>query len=458
MARSDRSSSDSAEQRSKRHARDYNVGLPARRAAVSLLRAVLKDRMTLDAALGNSRAAREMIALPQRDKALARAISSTTLRRLGQIDAVLSQFLDKKLPKRAGPLQEILRAATCQLLFLDTPSHAAIDLAVTQCKQDRNARHFDKLANAVLRRVDQKGRDIAASQDAARLNTPDWLWNRWEADYGMDTAQRIGEAHLREAALDLSVKQDPEGWAKILDGAVLKTGTVRVPHSGAIEKLEGFSDGQWWVQDAAAALPASLFGDVKGKRIADLCAAPGGKTAQLAQSGAEVTAVDSSKKRLERLRENMSRLELRVETVCADAGEWRGEGDFDGVLLDAPCTGTGTLRRHPDIAYLKNARDLEELSLLQARLLRHSVTLLRPGGTLMYCTCSLEKEEGEGQISDLLRDVKDLRVEPIRSDEIGGYDSWVTGEGFLRTLPFHLAEKDEKLAGIDGFFVARLVA
>ncbi len=424
--------------------------------AVGLLRAVLADRQPLDEALTNSRPAREMSGLAERDRGLARAIASTTLRRLGQIDAVLGAFLEKAPPKRSGPLRDILRAAACQLLFLDTPAHAAIDLAVTQCKQDRNARHFDKLANAVLRRVAAQGPDLVAKQDAARLNTPDWLWTNWVAGYGDDIAQRIGEAHLHPAALDLSVKQDPHAWAERLGGIALATGTVRVSNAGPVEKLDGFAAGDWWVQDAAAALPARLFGDVRGLHIADLCAAPGGKTAQLAAAGAHVTAVDVSEKRLARLRENMERLALTVDVVCADAGAWRGTRQFDGVLLDAPCTGTGTLRRHPDIAWLKSARDLEELTRLQARLLRHAITLLRPGGVLVYCTCSLEQQEGEAQVASLLADIPKVRATPIETGTFNGRASWTNDEGYLRTLPYDLPVQGDAASGLDGFFAARL--
>ncbi|MDA7946361.1 MAG: methyltransferase domain-containing protein [Hyphomicrobiaceae bacterium] len=431
--------------------------MPARRVAVGLLHAVLANRQPLDEALVSSRAAREMVGLAERDRGLARAIASTALRRLGQIDDVLGTFLEKGVPKRSGPLRDILRAAVCQLLFLDMPAHAVIDLAVTQCKRDRNARHFDKLANAVLRRVDDRGRKLVAAQDAARLNTPEWLWARLIAAYGEDNTRRIAEAHLQQAPLDLSVKQNPDDWAKHLNGTALPTGSVRISHSGSIEKLKGFASGDWWVQDAAAALPAKLFGNVANKRIADLCAAPGGKTAQLAQAGAQVTAVDASEKRLERLAGNMDRLGLKVETVCADAGAWRGEQPFDAVLLDAPCTGTGTLRRHPDIAHLKSEQDLAELTRLQARLLRHATSLLQPGGMLVYCTCSLEREEGNDQITDLLSESPGMRRAPIESVEFNGPKSWITDEGDLRTLPFDLPADDTGMSGVDGFFAARLV-
>ncbi|MFQ5625712.1 MAG: RsmB/NOP family class I SAM-dependent RNA methyltransferase [Methyloligellaceae bacterium] len=430
--------------------------MAARRAAAGLLGAVLRQRQTLDDALIHSPAARAMADMAARDRALARAITSTTLRRKGQLDAVLNHFLDKPLPRRCGPLREILLAAACQLLFLNRPAHAAIDLAVRHAKQDRNARHFAKLANAVLRRVAEQGPELIAAQDAGPLNTPPWLWKRWVTTYGENIARAITQAHLEEAALDLTVKGNAEGWAERLGGVVLDTGSVRLASHGPVEKLEGYDEGQWWVQDAAAALPARLFGDVSGKRVADLCAAPGGKTAQLAHAGADVTAVDVSPKRLERLEENLTRLGLGVELVAADATQWMADARFDAVLLDAPCSGTGTLRRHPDIAYLKGLKDIEELSALQARLLRHAVSLLRPGGRLVYCSCSLEPEEGEQQIEALLEEKPDIRVDPIRSNEIYGTGSWLTRDGALRTLPYDLNAGDEKRAGIDGFFAARL--
>lgn len=398
-----------------------------------------------------------MVAMAERDRGLARAIVSTALRHKGQLDAVLDAFIDKKLPKRSGFLREILLGAACQLLFLNIPAHAAIDLAVRQCKGDRNARHFDRLANAVLRRVAREGPALLKAQDGPRLNTPSWLWQRWVKSYGEEKAQRIARANMAGAALDLTVKEDPAAWARRLNGIALDTGSVRLVAPGRIESLEGFDEGAWWVQDAAAALPAQLLGNIAGKHVADLCAAPGGKSAQLAQAGGRVTCIDSSKRRLERLYENMARLGLEVTTVVADATRWTPEEKFDAVLLDAPCTGTGAIRRHPDIAHLKSARDVKELAALQARLLRHAVTLIRPGGTLIYCTCSLERDEGEMQIEKLLEDTPRLSVDPIRSGEMYGHDSWISGEGYLRTLPFDLEGATPETSGIDGFFAARLV-
>ena len=235
---------------------------------------------------------------------------------------------------------------------------------------------------------------------------------------------------------------------------------MRTLLQGSVTMLPGFTEGQWWVQDAAAALPARLFGDVAGKTIADLCAAPGGKTAQLAQAGARVTAVDRSPNRMARLRDNLARLSLEAETVVADAAEWHGRnrsGGFDGILIDAPCTSTGTIRRHPDVGWLRQEADIAALAALQKRLLQQAVALLKPGGTLVYCTCSLEPEEGEQAIAALLAAEPAMRRVPIEAGEVAGLAEIVTAEGDLRTLPCHLPHDDPRLGGLDGFYAARLV-
>jgi 16S rRNA (cytosine967-C5)-methyltransferase len=251
------------------------------------------------------------------------------------------------------------------------------------------------------------------------------------------------------------VKNEPQAWATTLSGKALPTGTVRTVASGPVSQLAGFEAGDWWVQDAAAALPAKLLGEVRGKSIADLCAAPGGKTAQLAQGGAQVTAVDRSGARLARLRQNLTRLKLEATVAEADAASWQG-GTFDAVLVDAPCSSTGTIRRHPDIPWLKSESDLGKLGALQTRLLDHAATLVRPGGTLVYCTCSLEREEGEDQIAALLGRNPGLRRDPIRAEEVGGQAEFLTAGGELRTLPCHWPDEDARMAGLDGFYAARI--
>ncbi len=437
--------------------RDHQVGLPARRAAASLLDAVLQKQQPLDDVLGRDRGG-VLYDLPTRDRALARAIVGTSLRRKGQIDCVLKTFLEKGLPGRAGTLYPILLSGAAQILFMNVPPHAAIDLAVRLAQWDPRAKRYDKLVNAVLRRVSEKGAGIADSLDPAQVNTPDWLWERWVRAWGKDKTVAIAEAQLIEPPLDLTVKGDADMWAEKLGGRVLPTGSVRLIPRGRVEELEGFSEGAWWVQDAAASIPAQLLYDISGKRVADLCAAPGGKTAQLAARGAAVTSVDLSKTRLARLEENLARLGLAAETVAADATQWQPEAPFDAVLLDAPCSSTGTIRRHPDVPYLKSDADIAELAALQTRLLDNAVRLLKPGGTLVYSTCSLEPEEGEAQVAALLARNESLRIEPIRPNEPFGDTEWSQSSGVLRTFPFQLQLDSPEWSGMDGFFAARLVA
>jgi 16S rRNA (cytosine967-C5)-methyltransferase len=306
-----------------------------------------------------------------------------------------------------------------------------------------------------MRRVTREGPALLASLDTASLDTPEWLMQRWTAAYGSEKARRIAEANGCEPALDLTVKSDPARWAEQLGGRVLPTGSVRAPPHGAVSLLPGYAEGEWWVQDAAAALPAQLLGDVRGLRVADLCAAPGGKTAQLAYAGAQVTAVDRSERRMQRLRQNMERLRLKAEYAVADATEWQAE-PFDAVLVDAPCSATGTIRRHPDVPWLKQPADLEKLTGLQRRLLEHAVRLTRPGGTIVYCTCSLEPEEGVEIVESLLQSEAGLRRVPVTPEEVGGLGEVLTSAGDLRTLPYHLPHADPQMGGMDAFYVARL--
>jgi 16S rRNA (cytosine967-C5)-methyltransferase len=436
--------------------RDAQVGLPARRAAVELLDAVLRKKQPLGESLSRSLDKGIMSDLAQRDRALARLIVATSLRRKGQLDHVLNTFLERGMPEKAGTLYPILLSAAAQLIYLKTPPHAAIDLAVRLVQYDPRAKRYDKLANAVLRRVAADGEPIAASLDAPRANTPNWLWERWVARWGEERTRAIAEMNLVEPPLDLSVKNDPDAWAERLGGRALSTGSVRLLPKGRIEDLSGYRDGMWWVQDTAASLPARLLGDVSGKRVADLCAAPGGKTAQLALNGASVVAVDSSEARLKLLAENLRRLGLDVEIVAADAATWSPDERFDAVLLDAPCSATGTIRRHPDIPYVKSPGDIEALAVLQARLLDNAAKLLKPRGILVYATCSLEPEEGEAQIAALLARNDALRLDPIAPGEIPGQAAWIWPSGCLRTFPYELKLDTPEWSGMDGFFAARL--
>ncbi len=423
--------------------------LASRTIALDLMGAVLDRRQSLDAAIEDHKG---LGRLEARDRAFVRNILATTLRRLGQIDDALAHCMDK--PLSPGTARHILRLGVCQLLFLKTPAHAAVDTSV-RLAHTHGLKPLTGLINAVLRRLGREGPAIAQAQDAARINTPGWLWHAWTKAYGSETCRRIADAHLAEAPLDLTVKEDGPGWAARLGGTLLPTGTVRLSQKGQkglLTELPGFSDGAWWVQDAAAALPVRLLGEVAGKRVIDLCAAPGGKTAQLAAAGAQVTAIDRSPKRLRRLGENLTRLGLNAETACADALTWRPEALADAVLLDAPCTSTGTIRRHPDVARLKHKEDMAPLAQAQQKLLAAAARMVRPGGLLVYCSCSLQPEEGAERVAALLASGADVAPAPLQPGEAGLPEETVASDGTLRTLPCHLAEA----GGMDGFFAARL--
>lgn len=417
----------------------------ARTAALELLDAVLARRVPLDQALEECR---PLAALSARDRAFARLLTATVLRRLGQIDDVLARFLAK--PLRPGAVRDILRLGAAQLLFLATPPHAGVATSVALA-----AKHpaMKGVVNAVLRRVARDSGAALAQQDAARLDTPEWLWRSWCASYGEATTRAIAAAHWREAPLDLSVKGDAAAWAAKLDAIVLPTGALRRASGGLVEGLPGYRDGAWWVQDAAAALPAKLLGEVRDATVADLCAAPGGKTAQLAAQGARVLALDLSESRLRRLRDNLARLNLTAECVAADAATWRPGEPLRFILLDAPCTATGAIRRNPDVPHLKSPADVARLAAQQDRLLTNAVANLAPGGTLVYCVCSLEAEEGPARIAHLLAAGAPVARRPIAPAEIGGFGECITAGGDLRTLPCQLADA----GGLDGFYACRLV-
>ena len=442
-----------------RPGRDDDVpGLAVRRVAADIIEGVQRRRRALDELLDTTS---ELAALEERDRALARALVATVLRRLGTLRHLLWPLLERGLPSQAPRVETALLLGAAQILFLDVPDHAAVDLAVRLVQADRYAARFAGLVNAVLRRLARDGKAALAALDLPALDTPDWLLARWTASYGAATAHAIAAANGNEGALDLTVKSDPEFWAAKLGGRVLPTGSVRTIAHGAVTALPGFAEGAWWVQDAAAALPARLFGDIRGRRVADLCAAPGGKTAQLAAAGALVTAVDRAPARMTRLADNLARLSLAAELVCADAAAWAPEQQFDAVLLDAPCSATGTIRRHPDIPWLKSEADIVKLAGLQRRLIERAAALIKPGGTLVYCTCSLQPEENETIVADVLARDPSLRRAPIAAAEVFGHafdhGEFITKDGDLRTLPCQLPDADSRLSGLDGFYAARLV-
>ncbi|MDE2061950.1 MAG: methyltransferase domain-containing protein [Bradyrhizobium sp.] len=435
-------------------------GLAARRIAADILDGVLHKHRTLDEQLDGAAAHPGLKSLSDRDRALMRRLVATILRRLGTLGHVLSRLLDRGIPTDAPRVQSALLIGAAQILWMDVPDHAAVDLSVRLVQSDRRAAKYAGLVNAVLRRCAREGQPLIDEVKSRNLDVAPWLLARWSAHYGETIARDIAIAIGQEPSFDITVKSNPAQWAARLHGETLPTGSVRTLLQGSVTTLPGFAEGQWWVQDAAAALPARLFGDIKNKQIVDLCAAPGGKTAQLVHAGAQVTAVDRSPARMARLRDNLTRLSLSAEFVVADGAEWLGQSQgagFDGILLDAPCTSTGTIRRHPDIGWLRQESDIAPLAAAQKRLLQRAVAALRPGGTLIYCTCSLEPEEGEQAISELLKSESAMQRVPIAASEVAGLSEILNRDGDLRTLPCHLPHADPRLGGLDGFYAARLV-
>lgn len=423
------------------------TGATARHLALTLLQSVLDRHLGLGEALESARGFGH---LEPRDRAFARLLAATVLRRLGQIDVALAACLARDLSPRASEARNLLRLGAAQLLFLKTPPHAAVGQTVALA--EGRLASYRGLANAVLRRLAREGEALLAGQDAARLNLPDWLWTSWCAAYGEPAVRTIAAVQMEEPPLDISAVRDAPSWTGSLGATLLPTGSLRRPAGGAVADLPGFAEGAWWVQDAAAALPARLLRDVAGRRVVDLCAAPGGKTMQLAAAGAEVIAVDRSPARQKRLAANLARLGLTAETVTAEAETWRPAAPVEFVLLDAPCSATGTLRRHPEIAWIKSADDVARLAPVQDRLLDAAAAMLAPGGTLVYCTCSLQPEEGPARVESFLARQPPMSRAPVAAGEVGGLAELLTPTGDVRTLPSHLAEQ----GGMDGFYAARL--
>jgi 16S rRNA (cytosine967-C5)-methyltransferase len=429
---------------------------PAARAiALGALGRVLDKHQPLDRALDG---APDFSRLSPRDRAFARLLVATVLRRGGELDALIGAALERPLPRSARSIRHILSLGIAQILILETPHHAAVDTSVRLAAGVARGR-FRGLVNAVLRRMTRDGADLLADLDAPRLDMPGWLGEICAEAYGAEATRAIARAHLTEPPLDLTLRDPVEAgtWAERLEADVLPTGGLRRRAGGRIEELPGFSAGAWWVQDAAASLPARLLPapplrNIWGKRILDLCAAPGGKTLQLVAAGAHVTALDRSAERLDLVRRNLARLGLKAELVEADGRTFDPGTTFDGVLLDAPCTASGTIRRHPDIAYTKDAGDAARLAPLQDALLAQAAKLTAAGGVLVYAVCSLDPQEGEHRVQRFLDRHPDFRRLAADAAKIGGEDAWITPLGDLRTLPFHMAEA----GGMDGFYAARL--
>jgi len=424
--------------------------IASRAIALAILQSVLRKGLAFDEAMARHDGLKK---LERRDHGFVHALVAMTLRRLGQVDDVIRQCLDKPHELKYAA-QDILRLGVAQILFLGTAVHAAVDTSVELAAADDASRPYKGLINAVLRRMTREGAAMVKKQDEARLNTPDWLWTAWRKAYGVSAARHIALAHLGEAPTDFTIKADPALWAEKLGGHLLPTGSVRLTDTTPIPELPGFVEGAWWIQDAAAALPVLLMGEVKGQKVYDLCAAPGGKAMQLAARGACVTAVDRSAARLERLKDNAKRLQLDATIFCADALKWTPAEKAPFVLLDAPCSATGTIRRHPDVQRLKKPEDLPRLQTLQSQLLdRVATDMLAPGGMLIYAVCSLQVEEAEQQIARFLERQPAFSRVPVRPEELGGVRELINPDGDIRCLPCAFAD----LGGLDGFFISRLV-
>jgi 16S rRNA (cytosine967-C5)-methyltransferase len=453
-----KSTTDSAPQRTRRDPEHPQAkpGLGARQAAAKLLAAVIDKKISLDGMLdpiGGNPAYRQ---LSDVDRTLVKAILHTALRHLPHIEAMLDQLLKTPLPDGARALQHQLVIAAAQIVYLDIPDHSAVDLAVEQANIDPRNRRFASLTNAVLRRLSREKDDLLRSVHETVPTLPAWFMQRLSEVYGKDHARRIAIALSEPAAIDITVKSDAAGWAQRLGGRVLPTGSVRLDaFPGAVSDLDGYDEGAWWVQDAAASLPVQLFGDVRGQRIVDLCAAPGGKTAQLIVAGAEVTALDQSASRLRRLDGNLARLGLKAETLLCNMADFRPEHLFDAALLDAPCSSTGTIRRHPDVPYTKGPEDITKLAGLQERLLRHALTLVKPGGLVVFSNCSLDPEEGETMVERVVANGNCIRV-AVSAESLPGLEEAVTARGELRTTPAMIPPAGGSLGGLDGFYATVL--
>ena len=404
---------------------------PTRNSAFDILTAVLDQRRPLEDALDS------LPATDTRDRAAAHRIAAAVLRRAGSLDAVLEPLLRREPP---APVRHILRLGAAQLLLLDTPPHAAVATSVALARA-RGLTPFAGLVNAVLRRVAEAGPAALAELDGPRLDTPPWLWTSWGAN-----ARAIATAHGTEAPIDLTLRADPPPG-----GEPLALATARYPAGTRITDLPGFTEGAFWVQDFAATLPAHLLAARPGEHIADLCAAPGGKAAQLAATGAQVIAVEHNGHRIARLRENLDRLHLAPQIVQADATTWQPDHKLDAVLLDAPCSATGTIRRHPDVPHLKRPRDVTALAAQQDVMLANAAAMLRPGGRLLYAVCSLQPEEGPQRLASAA--AAGLRHDPFTPEELAFLPQSRTETGCLRTHPGLWSDR----GGMDGFFAARFV-
>lgn len=427
--------------------------LTGRWAALGFLEKILDDHLPLDQAFDQT--CRQFgDKLSMQDRSFTRHLGTSCLRHLGQLDAMINHCTSKKLSGKQKTVRNILRLGMTQLLYMAVPAHAAVNSAVKMTDKQKNNsdRNCKGMVNAILRRIDRE-RDRFSTEFSPTLNIPGWLQESWQDSFGPRQVEEIAVALLGEPPLDISLKPGCDGaeWAEKLKGIVLPNGSIRVKKAGIVQNLPGYEDGLWWVQDMAASLPAMLLGAKKGDPVLELCAAPGGKVAQSAARGCRVTAVDQSARRLRRLRENMARLNLDCDVVTSDVADFKPEEAYGFILLDAPCSSTGTLRRHPDVSYARGPKDIQALAEIQSRLLDRAVAMMPPGGILVYCVCSLQAREGPAQIKALLDRNGTVKRKGIEGRELSGFENALLESGDVQTLPYHIS------GGMDGFYISRLV-
>ncbi|WP_460273141.1 RsmB/NOP family class I SAM-dependent RNA methyltransferase [Celeribacter sp. ULVN23_4] len=415
------------------------AGLAARRAALALLDAVLVEKRLLSEVL-----LQRTKDLTPEDRARSQRIVTEALRVIDRCDRMLGPHLTKR---PAPHVMNALRLGVFEICAAGEAAHGVVNAYVALMQERPKSSHFKGLVNAVLRKIDA---EKAKWDSLPAPMLPKWLRKPLVADFGKATVSAMEAVQVQGAPLDLTVKADADAWAEKLGGEVLPTGAVRLNGAVQVTKLDGFEAGDWWVQDAAASLPARILAPEAGARVLDMCAAPGGKTMQLAQMGANVTALDISESRMSRVQENLSRCGLSAEIAVGDALEYEG-ADFDAILLDAPCTATGTIRRHPDLPHVKDGSDFPGLFELQEHLIDRALGMLKPGGKLVYCTCSLLIDEGEEQVRDAMVRHPDLKLD-LEALNIPGVDPEWIGEEGLRTRPDYWAER----GGMDGFFITVL--
>ncbi|MFK7902458.1 MAG: RsmB/NOP family class I SAM-dependent RNA methyltransferase [Nitratireductor sp.] len=443
---------DSKNNHSKNHSAQKQ-GLASRYAAVVILGKIVDDHQTIDQLCDPIKGLKEFTQLEMRDQALARAIVITTLRHYSRIGKILSKVYNRKPPQKARILIHAIEVGAAQILFMDVPTSAAVNLSISIIKNNKPTQRFSGFANAVLRNLERE-KEKLLEKSAQQHPFPQWLFKKLCSDHGKEKTKLLGEAFSLKSNLDITLKSANVALADSIEAINLPTGSLRLTTDQPIQELEGFDKGDWWIQDISASLPAKLIGDVAGKQVADLCAAPGGKTMQLAASGANVTAIDISEKRLELLKQNLERTGLNAKTIAGDILDLEIENTYDAILLDAPCSATGTGRRHPDVLWNKTPQSIEQLVSLQRKLIEKAASMLKENGVLIYANCSLLKDEGENLIAKLA--IENLSLDPIQKTELSGIEECVNGQGVVRTLPHFLSIETNPLhSGMDGFFIAR---